>query len=229
MSRSAKVKTVSRCMAARSLGIPATTTRSAAPCVNSADATWVIACREVRSLIPISTTPLPTGMMSPPSNVAWPQSCSGSPHQTFDADEVGVVGVDRLVEQGLVVAGRPVERVHGDPAVEPAGGVAGVERVGQRRHQVLAAAERLTGQGDVRRAEVLGQVVGGQPADQVLGQLPVLETRQVLAGGVDQAEADLVGDDLAVQEPVPGAGHGQRLGEHVVQLHDLHTAVDRAC
>ena len=89
MSRSAKVKTVSRCIAARSLGMPATTTRSAAPWANSAAATWVIAWREVRSLMPISTTPLPTGMMSPPSNVAWPQSCSGSPHQTVEPTKSG--------------------------------------------------------------------------------------------------------------------------------------------
>ena len=88
-SRSAKVKTVSRCIAARSFGIPATTTCSAAPCSNSAAATWVIACRDVRSLIPISTTPLPTGMMSPPSNVACAQLFSGSPHQTVEPTKSG--------------------------------------------------------------------------------------------------------------------------------------------
>ena len=84
MSRSTKVKTVSRCIAARSFGMPAMITCSAAPCANSAAATWVIAWREVRSLMPTSTTPLPTGMTSPPSNVAWPHSCSGSPHQIFE-------------------------------------------------------------------------------------------------------------------------------------------------
>ncbi|CPU64401.1 Uncharacterised protein [Mycobacteroides abscessus] len=39
----------------------------------------------MRSLIPTSTAPLPTGMTSPPSSVAWPQSCSGSPHHTVDS------------------------------------------------------------------------------------------------------------------------------------------------
>ena len=89
MSRSAKVKTVSRCMAARSLGIPAITTFSAAPWAKSAAATWVMAWREVRSLMPISTTPLPTGMMSPPSKVASPQVFSGSPHHTVDPAKSG--------------------------------------------------------------------------------------------------------------------------------------------
>jgi hypothetical protein len=81
-SRSAKVKTVSRCIAARSFGIPATITRSAAPFAKSEAASCVIACREERSLMPTSTTPLPAGITSPPSSVARPQSCSGSPHQT---------------------------------------------------------------------------------------------------------------------------------------------------
>jgi hypothetical protein len=74
---------VSRCIAARSLGIAATITRVAAPLSNSAFATWLIAWREVRSLMPISTLPLPIGITSPPSMVARPWSAVGSPHQTF--------------------------------------------------------------------------------------------------------------------------------------------------
>jgi hypothetical protein len=69
--------------------MPATTTRSAAPWVNRAAATWVMAWREVRSLMPISTTRLPTGMMSPPSKVASPQSRSGSPHHTVAPTKSG--------------------------------------------------------------------------------------------------------------------------------------------
>ena len=57
-SRSAKVKTVSRCMAARSLGMPATITLLAAPAANSLAATWVMACRDVRSLIPMMHDPV---------------------------------------------------------------------------------------------------------------------------------------------------------------------------
>ena len=70
-------------MAARSFGIAATMTRSAAPFSNSVSASWLIAWREVRSLMPISTLPLPIGMTSPPSSVARPQSSVGSPHQTL--------------------------------------------------------------------------------------------------------------------------------------------------
>ena len=38
---------------------------------------------------------------------------------------------------------------------------------------------------------------------------------------VDQAQADLVGHDLAVEQPVAGLGDRHRLGEQVVQLDDL--------
>ncbi len=82
-SRSAKVNTVSRCIAARIFGIAATITRSAAPFLNSVAASWLMAWREVRSLMPMSTLPLPMGMTSPPSSVARPWSCVGSPHQTL--------------------------------------------------------------------------------------------------------------------------------------------------
>ena len=88
-SRSAKVNTVSRCMAARSFGMPATMTFSAADCLNSADATWVIAWREVRSLMPISTTPFPGINTSPPSKVDSPNDSSGSPHQTVEPTKSG--------------------------------------------------------------------------------------------------------------------------------------------
>jgi hypothetical protein len=69
-------------MATRSFGIAATITRSAAPFLKSAAATWLIAWRQVRSLVPISTLPLLIGITSPPSNVARPWSFVGSPHQT---------------------------------------------------------------------------------------------------------------------------------------------------
>ena len=66
-SRSQKVNTVSRCIAARLFGIRQPITRVAPPCLKSSSATWNTAWRVVRSPMPISTTPLPIGMTSPPS------------------------------------------------------------------------------------------------------------------------------------------------------------------
>ncbi len=62
--------------------------------------------------------------------------------------EVRVEAVDRLVDDRLVLAGRPVERVEGEPAVDPARRVARVERVRQRRQEVLAGAGLLAGEHD---------------------------------------------------------------------------------
>ena len=61
-------------MWARSLVITQAITRSAAPLSNSALATCSIIRPCVRSLIPISTMPLPIGMTSPPSIEASPKS-----------------------------------------------------------------------------------------------------------------------------------------------------------
>ena len=81
LSWSRQVKTVSRCIAARDFGMAQAMTRSAAPFSNSRSATWFTAWRVVRSPMPISTTPLPIGMTSPPSIEVLPQSSSLSPHQ----------------------------------------------------------------------------------------------------------------------------------------------------
>ena len=74
MSRSRKVKTVSRCMCARSLVITAAITRSAAPLAKRFLAICSIMRAWLRSLMPISTVPLPMGITSPPSSDAWPKS-----------------------------------------------------------------------------------------------------------------------------------------------------------
>ena len=68
-------------MAARLFGIRQPITRVAALCLKSSAATWNTACRVVRSPMPMSTTPLPIGMTSPPSTVAAPNDSSLSPHQ----------------------------------------------------------------------------------------------------------------------------------------------------
>jgi hypothetical protein len=55
----------------------------------------------------------------------------------------------------------------------------------------------------------------------VLGEFGRSQGLQELAGRFDEAEPDLVGGDLAVEQPGSGflVGHGLR--EEVVQLHDL--------
>ncbi len=68
-------------MAARLFGMTQAMTRSAASLRNSSSAIWPTAWWVVRSPIPISTTPLPIGMTSPPSMLAPVTSSSVSPNQ----------------------------------------------------------------------------------------------------------------------------------------------------
>jgi hypothetical protein len=138
------------------------------------------------------------------------------------AGEGGVEAGDRLHQQRLVVAGRPVERVEGDAAVDPAGRVAGVERVGQGRHQVFADAGGLAREGDVVGAVVLGQVDGRKAADEELGQSIGGQGLEERPGALDESESDLVGDDFAVEQPCPRFRLGDGVGQHLVQLEDLH-------
>jgi hypothetical protein len=135
-----------------------------------------------------------------------------------------VEAVDGLHQQGLVVPGGPVEGVERHAAVEPAGRVAGVEGVGQGWHQVLAHAGRLTGQGDVAGPELVREIGGGQASDQELRERAGLQGLQERAGGVDEAQAHLVGHDLAVEQPVPRPRHRHGLREEVVQFDDLDAA-----
>src|SRR6478736_6450540 len=73
LSRSSRVKTVSRCMWARSLVMTAAMTRSAAPFAKRALAICSIIRPVVRSDMPIATVPLPMISTSPPSSEAWPK------------------------------------------------------------------------------------------------------------------------------------------------------------
>jgi hypothetical protein len=117
------------------------------------------------------------------------------------ADEVRVELVDGLHEQRLVVPRRPVQGIERHAAVQPAGRVARVERVRQRRHEVLARPGRLARKRDVARAEVIRDVGRCKAADEVLGEPAWLQRLQERPRTVEQSDAHLVRDDLAVQQP----------------------------
>ena len=136
-------------------------------------------------------------------------------------DEVGVELVDRFHQQRLVLPGRPVQRVEGHAPVDPARGVAGVERVRQRRHEVLPHTCRLPGQRDIAGPELVRQVHGRQPADQELREPAVVQAVEERAGVIDQSQTHLVGNDLAIEQPRLCFGDRDRLGQQVVQLDDL--------
>ena len=111
-------------------------------------------------------------MTSPPSSVARPWSCGRIAPPDLDlAGEVGMELVDRGGEDRLLVARRPEQRVERDAAIDPAGRVARVERVRQRRQQVLGDAGGVLDQLEHLAAVGLGKLVGRQAADQRFREL----------------------------------------------------------
>ena len=146
-SRSAKVNTVSRCIAARSFGMPATMTLVGRALLEQPgrDLGDGLARRALAHADDDDAVAGDQHVAALDGGHA-PRPAPGSPHHTVEPDEVGMELVDRLHQQRLVVPGRPEQRIERDTAVDPAGGVAGVERVGQRRHQVLGHTGGLPGQ-----------------------------------------------------------------------------------
>ena len=145
------------------------------------------------------------------------------PHRR--SDEVRVELVDGLHQQRLVVPCRPEQRIERHALIYPAGGVPGVERVRQGRHQILRDTRRFTGQGAVSRLEIGGQVPGRHAADQQLGQPARRQRVQERAGVIDQSQADFVRHDLAIQQPCFRVGVVHRLGKELVQFDNLDVAV----
>ena len=201
LSRSSIVNTVSRCMWARSFVITTAITRSAAPLLNRACATCSIIRAVVRSLIPISTVPLPMGCTSPPSSDDLPKSSTlnrpsspsgGYQYSKSASREHRVVAVDRGHVVGLQPPSRPEHRVDGHSAVDPARRVASEQSVRQRRqHENAGVVHGGTGQGRGPQSPQVESGLGhGQAADEVPGELFGLECPQGCPYVVDQRQAD---------------------------------------
>ena len=120
---------------------------------------------------------------------------------------------------------RPVERIERHAAVDPAGGVARVQRVRQRRQQVFGDAGRFLDHLQRLAADRLGEFERREAADQGFGEDAVVEAFEVAAQLVDEAEADLVGHDLVVEDPLLALRDRDGLGEQVVHLHHVDAAV----
>jgi hypothetical protein len=66
---------------------------------------------------------------------------------------------------------------------------------------------------------------GRQSADQKFRQPARLKALEEGAGAVDQSDPNLVGGDLAIEEPALGLRDLEHLGQKVVKLQDLDAAV----
>ena len=98
-----------------------------------------------------------------------------------------------FIEQRLVVPRRPVQRIQRDAAVDPASGVAGVQRVRQRWHQVLTATQSLASHARGGGSGCCRQVVGCEASDQEPGEGPGIQAVQVSPRVLDETGTDLIG------------------------------------
>jgi len=133
--------------------------------------------------------------------------------------------VDGRRQDRFFMPRRPVQRVEGDPAVDPAGGVARVQGVRQRWQQVFGDAGRFLHDLQRLAADRLRELERREAADQGFCEDAVVEAFEVTAQLVDEAEADLVGHDLVVENPLLAFRDRDGLGQQVVHLHHVDAAV----
>src|SRR5690606_18126469 len=88
------------------------------------------------------------------------------PDLEIGAGEGRVEFVDRSGQQRFLAAGGPVHGVERYAAVDPAGGVAGEDRVRQRRQDEAGVAEIFTEHPHDLAAVGTGQVIAGDTADE---------------------------------------------------------------
>jgi len=135
-----------------------------------------------------------------------------------------VPAVDGLVVDGLAHPGLLAHGVDRHPAVDPGRGVALVEQVRQRRQDEAVRVQGVEGDALGLRAE-LGDLALGDPAGQELGQPGRIQPahRGPERGRGQRPLPARV--EHPVQDPGPGLGDVQRLGQQVAVVVHGHAAV----
>ena len=159
MSRSRKVKTVSRCMWARSLVITAAITRSAAPLAKR----FLAICSIMRAWRALAHADQHRAVADGHHIAAFQRGLAEVlgveaavvallrvPELEVGILEHRVVAVDRQQVERFLAPGRPVHRVDRDAVEDPARGVAREERIRHRRqHKVARIVQRGRAQRDL--------------------------------------------------------------------------------
>ncbi|CAM5518823.1 hypothetical protein STENM36S_04594 [Streptomyces tendae] len=145
-----------------------------------------------------------------------------------------VVGVHRLVVDGLGLAPGLGHRVHRDPVVDPAAAVPGEQGVGQGRQDEVVVRQEVQAQGAQRRvplAQRRRQFPLVQAAEQVGGQFVRAHGGQYRPGRGGQAgtEVGLPVVQDAGEEEVHRLVELDRLGEQVVQEMDGDAPLPQEC
>ena len=112
--------------------------------------------------------------------------------------EAGMELVDGPLQQGFGLARRPEHRVAGHTAIDPARRIPLKERVRNRRHQKRCAAQDLQKQ---RRALAFRQILNGDTADQVVGQLLCRHRIEPWPDSASDNQPNAIGGNAPVEDP----------------------------
>ena len=128
-----------------------------------------------------------------------------------------VPAVDGLHVVGLATTGGLGHGVDGDAAIDPAGGVAGEEVVGQRFDDEIGRGMHADHHVDA----AVGHLGVGEAAGEDAGQLAVRHVRQEAAHVVGQGSAEAIVGDLVLQQPGFGFRHVQGFRQQIGQEEDF--------
>jgi hypothetical protein len=129
--------------------------------------------------------------------------------------------VHRALQQGFRFAGGPEHRVAGDAAIDPAGRIALKQRVGNRRDDEVGAAERRV---QHLLQALVGQVVDGDAADQVFGELLARHFVEPRPHLDRRADAHVIGRNAAVENESARIGKLESLRQQIVQVEHFDAA-----
>ncbi|OBX36321.1 hypothetical protein A8U91_00662 [Halomonas elongata] len=136
--------------------------------------------------------------------------------------ELGMETIDGGREQGFLASCRPEHGVQGNATVNPAGGVASEQGVGQGRQDEAGMPQVLTEHPAYFATMGAGQIIAGDATDQKLGDL---SGRQGFEPGAHlplHAHSHEIGSQLAIQNPGQRLGVLGHLGQHVVHFQHFH-------
>jgi hypothetical protein len=132
-----------------------------------------------------------------------------------DALEARVELVDRPLQQRLGLPRQPVHRVAGDAVVDPAGRVALEQSVRHRWNDEIRPPVRLRQHAGL---VALGSVEHGDAADEMLREPGGRHLVEPRPEHPFHSQADVVGRDPPIQDPVACRAVREHLGQQVVQI-----------
>ncbi|MNT38188.1 hypothetical protein D3C72_1743710 [compost metagenome] len=120
---------------------------------------------------------------------------------------------------------RPIKRVEGHAAIDPACRVPCVEGIRQRWQEIFVDPRSIAYQSELLSPDTVRKLKGRQSADQRFGEFPISQSFEIGPDLIEKTQPDLVGHDLLIENPGPGFWYGHGLRQEIVHLQDLDSAI----